>query len=134
MAMPTESKTDLAGKPYRAATDVTGPTGQRLPTSPHFLYQRMRTMDRRRLTLGLLLPTAIMVLMAWTPGHADDIGANKTELIRGLLATVVNISTRKDEVSRPASASASTTVAAGTTTAADAGSKDRSGARMEFSK
>ena len=64
-------------------------------------------MDRRRLTLGLLLPTAIMVLMAWTPGHADDIGANKTELIRGLLATVGNISTRKDEVSSPASASAS---------------------------
>jgi serine protease Do len=72
----------------RAATDATGPTGRRLPSR-------------------LLLPTAIMVLTAWTPGHANDIGANKSELIRGLLATVVNISTRKDEVLSRASASAS---------------------------
>src|SRR5882757_2576087 len=83
----------------------------------------MRTMDRRRLTQGLLLPTAILVLMAWTPGHADDIGANKSELIRGLLATVVNISTRKDEVSSPASASAA---ASDTTPVADAGQNIKS--------
>src|SRR5712675_833336 len=86
----------------------------------------MRTMDRRRLTQGLLLPTAILVLMARTPGHADDIGANKSELIRGLLATVVNISTRKDEVSSPASASAPATAASDTTSAVDAGQNIKS--------
>jgi S1-C subfamily serine protease len=78
-------------------------------------------MDRRRPPLRLLLSTAIMVVMVWTPAHADDIGANKSELIRGLLATVVNISVRKDEVASPASVSASASAAGDTTPAADAG-------------
>jgi serine protease Do len=77
-------------------------------------------MHRRRLPTGLLLSTAIIVLMAWTHANADDIGANKSELIRGLLETVVNISVRKDEVSSPAPASAAATDPGGIT-AADAG-------------
>jgi serine protease Do len=58
-------------------------------------------MDRHRLTLGrlLFLPTVIIILMAWTPVHADDTGANQSNLIRRLLATVVNVATRKDESS-----------------------------------
>jgi serine protease Do len=78
-------------------------------------------MDRRRPPLRLLLSTAIMVVMVWTPAHAADIGANKSELIRGLLATVVNISVRKDEVASPASVSASASAAGDTIPAADAG-------------
>src|SRR3984957_13977116 len=64
-------------------------------------HHRMSTMDRHWRPLGLLLSTAIMVLTIWTPARADDMGANKSELIRGLLTTVVNIATRKDEVSNP---------------------------------
>jgi serine protease Do len=72
-----------------------------------------------RLLPRLLISTAITVLIAWTPVRADDIGANKSELVRGLLATVVNISVRKDEAKSPSSTSAKD---AGTTTpAADAG-------------
>ncbi len=126
--MPDRSQFDID----RTAADAAGITGRRQPGSPRFLYRRMRTMGRRRITPGLLLPTAIMVLMAWTPGHADDIGANKSELIRGLLATVVNISTRKDEVSSPASASAPATAASATPSATDVGQNVKSYAGSGF--
>jgi serine protease Do len=114
--------------PFTGRSFQTGDTG----LLSHSLYQRTRTMNRRRLTLGLLLPTAIMVLVAWTPGRAEDIGANKSGLIRGLLATVVNISTRKDEGPSPAPAMASATVAGGTTPAADAGQNIKSYAGSGF--
>jgi serine protease Do len=55
--------------------------------------------------MGLLLSTVIIFLIAWPPAFADDIGANKSELVRGLLATVVNISVRKDEATSPPSGS-----------------------------
>jgi serine protease Do len=77
-------------------------------------------MDRRRLPLRLLLSTAIMVVLARTYVHAGDIGANKSELVSGLLATVVNISVKKDEVVTPPPAPDSAS-AAGATPAADAG-------------
>src|SRR5580658_7631347 len=64
-------------------------------------HHRMSTMDRHWRPLGLLLSTAIMILTIWTPAQADDMGANKSELIRGLLTTVVNITTLKLEVSNP---------------------------------
>lgn len=78
-------------------------------------------MHRRRLALRLLFPFAIAALMAWTPAHADDMGANESKLVHGLLATVVNISTRKDEAPNPDSAEASAKATGGGTSAADAG-------------
>jgi serine protease Do len=86
-------------------------------------------MDRRRLILRLLFPTAIIVLLAWTPAHADDVGANKSELIRRLLATIVNISVRKYEV---ASSVSTSNDAGGTTPAADAGRTIKSYAGSGF--
>ncbi len=86
-------------------------------------------MKRHRLALGLLLTTAIMVLMPCAQGHADEIGANKSALIRGLLATVVNISTRKDEISSPKPAEAT---ASGTSGAADGGPNIKSYAGSGF--
>jgi serine protease Do len=84
-------------------------------------HHRMSTMDRHWRPLGLLLSTAIMVLTIWTPAQADDMGANKSELIRGLLTTVVNIATRKDEVSNPtASNDANAATPTGATPGADA--------------
>ena len=59
-------------------------------------------MDQRSRASGLFLSIAIMFAALWTPAHADDVGANKSELIRGLMATVVNISTKKDEINPPA--------------------------------
>lgn len=70
-------------------------------------------MHRRRLFPGLLLAATIMLLTASPPARADDIGANKSELIRAVLATVVNISTRKDEDSNTATAVASAGAARG---------------------
>lgn len=62
-------------------------------------------MDRRLTRLQqFLLAAAIVAAVAWTavcPAIADDIGANQSELIRGLLPTVVNISVRKDEPPAP---------------------------------
>jgi serine protease Do len=63
------------------------------------------TMDRSQISPRLFLVSAVMtVMVALTmvctpsgPVFADDIGASKSELIRGLLPTVVNISVRKDE-------------------------------------
>jgi serine protease Do len=46
---------------------------------------------------------AVLVSTAGSPVLAEDVGANKSELIRGLLPTVVNISVRKDEVTNPPS-------------------------------
>ena len=86
-------------------------------------------MKRHRLALGLLLTTAIMVLMPCAQGHADEIGANKSALIRGLLATVVNISTREDEISSPKPADAT---ASGTSGAADGGPNIKSYAGSGF--
>jgi serine protease Do len=83
-------------------------------------------MDPRRLPSRLLIATAIMVLIAWTPVHADEISANKSGLVRGLLATVVNISVRKDEASSPASTSASANEASAATPAADPGQNIKS--------
>lgn len=69
-----------------------------------------------RFRLRQRLPTAaVLFVMAWAaacPALADDAGANKAELIRSLLPTVVNISVRKQEASSPAAP-----VAAGATVA-----------------
>jgi serine protease Do len=62
-------------------------------------------MDRRQVPLHQrLAAAAIMITLLWTAGftaHADDMGTNKSELIRSLLPTVVNISVRKDEPVTP---------------------------------
>ncbi len=60
----------------------------------------MSDLNRTWRPLGLLLSTVMMVLTIWTPVHAEDMAAAKSEsdLIRGLLTTVVNIFARKDEV------------------------------------
>jgi serine protease Do len=68
-------------------------------------------MDRCQTSLRQVLSAAaILVVMSWTasfPVLADDVGANKSDLIRGVLPTVVNISVRKDEPPTPAAAMAS---------------------------
>ncbi|MDR3533870.1 MAG: trypsin-like peptidase domain-containing protein [Rhodopila sp.] len=68
-------------------------------------------MDRRQALLGQFLSAAaIMVVVGWTvasPAFADDVGASKSELIRGLLPTVVNISVRKEEPASPTAATVS---------------------------
>jgi serine protease Do len=54
---------------------------------------------------------AIMVVAVWPAGFhavADDLGANKSELIRSLLPTVVNISVRKVEAAGKAAAATPT--------------------------
>ncbi|HEY0182464.1 MAG TPA: trypsin-like peptidase domain-containing protein [Rhodopila sp.] len=62
-------------------------------------------MDRCNAALRPVLSAAAIVLvMGWatiSPTFADDIGANKSELIQGLLPTVVNISVRKAETATP---------------------------------
>src|SRR5580698_9249448 len=82
-------------------------------------------MAPRGLPLRLLISTTIMVLIAWTPVHADDLSANKSGLVRGLLPTVVNLSVRKDEAKSPASTTAANDAGA-TTPAADAGQNIKS--------
>ena len=44
---------------------------------------------------------AVMGAATMAPARADDLGANKSELIRSLLPTVVNISVRKEEAATP---------------------------------
>jgi serine protease Do len=65
-------------------------------------------MGRRRASLRLFLAAvAIMVVVTGTgvfPALGDEVGANKSDLIRGLLPTVVNISVRKVEPAQPAAA------------------------------
>jgi serine protease Do len=67
--------------------------------------RRMVTMDKYQAPLHRrLLVVVITVVKACTlglPALADDIGANKAELIRGLLPTVVNISVKKEEFTTP---------------------------------
>ena len=63
-------------------------------------------MDRRLTRLQqFLLAAAIVAAVAWTAVCPADrgrhIGANQSELIRGLLPTVVNISVRKDDPPAP---------------------------------
>jgi serine protease Do len=68
-------------------------------------------MDRCQASLRQFFSVAaIMVVVSWTvvsPALADDVGANKSELIRAVLPTVVNISVKKDEPPSPPTASAS---------------------------
>jgi serine protease Do len=55
----------------------------------------------------LLSAAAVFLGVAWTaglPAFADDLGSNKSELIRGLLPTVVNISVSKEETAGPPTA------------------------------
>jgi serine protease Do len=73
------------------------------------------TMDRSRVFFRHFLSAAAIIVVAfWTSAYpvlADDVGANKSELIRGLLPTVVNISVRKDEASKlPSTAEAGATM------------------------
>ncbi len=56
--------------------------------------------------------TAMFFAMAVLPVRADDIGANKSDLVRSLLPTVVNISVRKQETSPTPSAMEASTPAA----------------------
>lgn len=66
-------------------------------------------MNRRLFPVRPFFPTAaIMVLAVWflavpasSPVFADDLGANKSDLVKGLLPTVVNVSVRKDEPAAP---------------------------------
>jgi serine protease Do len=78
-------------------------------------------MHRRRVVLRLFFSTAIALLAVMPQAHAGDTGANKSELIRGLLATVVNISTRKDEGPGPSAASDSADAAGGPSQPSDPG-------------
>jgi serine protease Do len=67
-----------------------------------------RTPLRKRLCVAVLL-----IAVACTSGFsalADDWGANKAELIRGLLPTVVNISVTKEEFTTPDPATVSATM------------------------
>jgi serine protease Do len=66
-------------------------------------------MDRSQAVLRPFLShPAILAVLAWIialcpvgAARADDLGMNKSDLIRGLLPTVVNISVRKDEPAPP---------------------------------
>ena len=86
--------------------------------------------DRRRASPRQFISgAAIMLIFAWAaviaapaPARAEDIGANQSDLIRGLLPTVVNISVRKDEptpspTATPKEAGAETNPAPATPTA-----------------
>lgn len=72
-------------------------------------------MDRTRVPFRQFLSaTAIVIVLVWStafPAWADDLGASKSDLIRSLLPTVVNISVSKDEPATP-----STTEATGAAT------------------
>jgi len=60
-----------------------------------------------------LYVVVITVVMAFTlafPALADDLGASKAELIRGLLPTVVNISVKKEEFATPDPATVAATM------------------------
>ena len=76
--------------------------------------QRTMTRGRCQALLRRFLSTAAVAgMVTWTavlPALADDTGANKSELIRSLLPTVVNISVRKDEVTSPVAAAAGATM------------------------
>ncbi len=65
-------------------------------------------MDRCQASLRQFLSAAaIIVVLAWSsvlPALAEDLGANKAELIHNLLPTVVNITVKKDEVATTSTA------------------------------
>lgn len=67
-----------------------------------------RTKGVKQLAVGIVALVTIFVCLPTARTRADDIGANKSELIKGLLPTVVNVSVRKEETS-----AATTAVAAG---------------------
>jgi serine protease Do len=73
-------------------------------------------MGRRRTSFRQFLSVAaIMIMVTWTavfPALADDIGANKSDLITNLLPTVVNISVRKVEAATPPTTGEAATVSA----------------------
>ncbi len=69
--------------------------------------QRTKAMHRYKASFRQIFSAAaILVMLAWTaalPALAEDeMGASKSELIRSLLPTVVNISVRKEEAIPPA--------------------------------
>jgi serine protease Do len=79
----------------------------RLFINPHAVYsgklrhQRMMTMNKYPSALrSVLAITAVVLAMAVHPAMSADVGGNKSELVRGLLPTVVNISVRKQEAAR----------------------------------
>jgi serine protease Do len=73
-------------------------------------------MGRFQASFRLFPPVAAIVAVlagaAVCPGRADDVGANKSELIRGLLPTVVNISVQKVEPPKPTAPGEPDTVSA----------------------
>ena len=72
----------------------------------------------RRLGCRLILTTVIIIAALGSvcgPTMADDLGANKSELIRGLLPTVVNVSVQKAEPAQPSTAMASAATPRATT-------------------
>ncbi|HET6305893.1 MAG TPA: trypsin-like peptidase domain-containing protein [Rhodopila sp.] len=82
-------------------------------------------MGRPRASLRQFLPlAAIIAALAWAavlPARADDSGgANQSDVIRGLLPTVVNISVRKVETPTPPATGGTATVAAAKPSAPDA--------------
>ena len=66
-------------------------------------------MNRCYARLYRLTSALAIVVLVWTGGvaaRADDIGANKVELIQSVLPAVVNVTVKKDEVAQPAPAEA----------------------------
>jgi serine protease Do len=62
-------------------------------------------MNRCDARLCRLTSALAIVVLVWTGGaaaRADDIAANKVELIQSVLPTVVNVTVKKDEVTQPA--------------------------------
>ena len=73
-------------------------------------------MGRRHTSFRQFLSiAAIVIMVSWTavfPALADDVGANKSDLITNLLPTVVNISVRKVEAATPPATGEAATVSA----------------------
>jgi len=68
------------------------------------------TMNRYRVPLRNLTSAAAMVVALWItglPARANDIGTNKSELIKSVLPSVVNVTVRKDETTQSSAANAS---------------------------
>jgi serine protease Do len=84
-------------------------------------------MITRRFPAGsrtVALAVAIMAGMVWTiglPVSAEELGANKAELIHNLLPTVVNISVRREEAAPPPATATAGATAGATLPALDAG-------------
>ena len=69
-----------------------------------------RCLASARQFLAVAAIVVVMVRGAVFPAFADEVGANKSDLIRGLLPTVVNISVRKVEPPKPPAAAGGTAV------------------------